>query len=91
MGKKWEKTKEFCKEHAKGLPVAGTIVIGSIAGRLYGNYCDNKRGKELYNSTVDALKRSGQTTVRVYSPKEAGMDKPVAVIFKVIDDSMKES
>lgn len=89
MGKKWEKINEFCKKNAGWIIAVGAGAI--VSGKIGNRHCANVRAKNQYAVVADALKRTGETTVRIYNPKESGIGKPVAVIFKVIDDSMKES
>ena len=56
MGKKWEKTKEFCKEHATGLALgAGSVILGGITIGLWSDMDKKQKQIESLVQTLEEL------------------------------------
>lgn len=90
MGKKWEMTKEFCKEN-KELVVALVGAVVAISGVTVSTLKDNKANEKVEKYIAKSLTEEGWALGGLRSGKQFGMDKPIAIIYKVLDDSMEES
>lgn len=90
MGKKWEKTKEFCKEN-KELAVSIVGLGVAWAGLAVSGLKSRKANEEVRNHIKESLTEKGWAIGGFRSSKEFGTDKPIAIIYKVLDDSMEES